>query len=103
MTGDHVVSFQTAAPPLIGEIQGMSHISPKNGQTVSGVEGIEAAKRTLSNSGGFWMQDGGDGNSATSDGIFVFTRTPPTVSVGDLVSVTGRVDEFRRTAPRVLG
>ena len=38
MTADHVVSFSDrGAAALIMQIQGMSHISPKNGQTVSGV------------------------------------------------------------------
>ncbi len=40
--------------------------------------------------GGFYIQDPtGDGDPATSDGIFVFTGTADTVSVGDLVRVTG--------------
>lgn len=50
--------------------------------------------------GGFYMQDAtGDGNAATSDGIFVFTGTANTVSVGDLVRVTGFARErFNETA-----
>ena len=44
---------------------------------------------------GFFMQDiTGDGDPTTSDGVFVFTSTAPTVAVGDYVSVTGRVQEF---------
>lgn len=43
--------------------------------------------------GGFYLQDlAGDGDPATSDGIFVFTGTAPgvnTVQVGDVVRVTG--------------
>jgi predicted extracellular nuclease len=36
------------------------------------------------------MQDPtGDGDVATSDGIFVFTSTAPTVSIGDSVSLSG--------------
>ena len=104
MAANHVFSFQTLTPPpLIGEIQGAAHISPKNGQAVAGVQGIVTAKRTLNNSAGFWMQDGGDGNNATSDGIFVFTRTAPAVTVGDLVSVNGSVSEFRPGGAAVPG
>ncbi|HET9673879.1 MAG TPA: Ig-like domain-containing protein [Gaiellaceae bacterium] len=104
MAANYVFSFQTLTPPpLIGEIQGAAHISPKSGQTVSGVLGIVTAKRTLNNSAGFWMQDGGDGNNATSDGIFVFTRTAPAVNVGDLVSVNGSVSEFRPGGAAVPG
>jgi uncharacterized protein len=43
------------------------------------------------------MQDGkGDNNPATSDGIFVFTKTEPEegAAVGNQVSITGFIDEF---------
>ena len=46
---------------------------------------------------GFFIQtptDRSDGDVDTSDGIFVFTGGAPSVSVGDLVDVTGNVDEF---------
>ncbi len=52
---------------------------------------------TRINNNGFFMQDlSGDGNPATSDGIFVFIGTTafPAVAVGNLVSVTARVTEF---------
>jgi len=43
---------------------------------------------------GFYMQDvSGDGDPATSDGIFVFTGSSDLVSVGQLVSVTGVAGE----------
>lgn len=35
-----------------------------------------------------------DGDPETSDGIFVFTGSAPSVAVGDLVDVTGTVQEF---------
>ena len=49
---------------------------------------------------GFYLQDAsGDGNPATSDGIFVFTGTGNTVSAGQLVRVTGFARErFGQTA-----
>lgn len=44
---------------------------------------------------GFYMQDAsGDGDAATSDGIFVFAPGSTDVSVGDLVRVRGTVVEF---------
>jgi len=44
---------------------------------------------------GFYIQDAtGDGNSATSDGIFVFAPNSIDVNVGDVVQVTGKVSEF---------
>ncbi|WP_200841140.1 endonuclease/exonuclease/phosphatase family protein, partial [Geminicoccus flavidas] len=50
---------------------------------------------TALGSNGFYLQDPqGDGNDATSDGIFVFTRVTPTVAVGDELEVAGRVSEY---------
>lgn len=44
---------------------------------------------------GFFIQDTiGDNDATTSDGIYVYIGTAPAVTVGDLVSVTGRVQEF---------
>jgi len=74
----------------IYEIQGAGHLSPFVGTTVktSGVVTGTAFR-------GYYVQDPtGDGNEATSDGIFVFTGDPPSVSVGDLVEIEGSVSEF---------
>jgi uncharacterized protein len=86
----------TIAPPApaarIHTIQGASHVSPLVGQTVSNVPGIVTAIRT----NGFYMEDPlPDSDPATSEGIFVFTSTAPTVAVGDAVRVGGVVAEFR--------
>jgi predicted extracellular nuclease len=44
---------------------------------------------------GFYLQDPeGDGNPATSDGIFVFNGDRNSVALGDLVRVEGRAEEF---------
>lgn len=45
---------------------------------------------------GFYLQDPfGDGDPATSDGIFVYTQKPPTVSQGQCIALTrAYVDEF---------
>ena len=96
MASDRVFSFTTfAPPPAIAEIQGAAHISPKNGQGVTGVEGIVTARRTAGGRG-VWIQDPSpDADLATSDAVFVFTNASPTAVVGDLVNVTGTVTEFR--------
>ncbi|MEN3971800.1 lamin tail domain-containing protein [Sphingomicrobium sp. XHP0235] len=74
----------------IGEIQGEAHVSPYDGLEVT-TTGVVTATDT----NGYYIQDpDGDGNSATSDGIFVFTGGFPSVSVGDLVEVVGTVSEF---------
>ncbi len=78
----------------IYEIQGAGHRSAYDDQQVK-TDGVVTAVDT----NGFWMQDAvGDGNVATSDGIFVFTSSAPTVLVGDKVQVIGTVDEFRSGA-----
>ena len=77
----------------ISTIQGSGHASALDGQTVT-TEGVVIAVDT-NGSRGFYIQDpNGDGDGATSDGIFVFTNAAPTVTVGQLVRVTGVVDEF---------
>jgi predicted extracellular nuclease len=85
-------SFSFTTPVQISDIQGASHLSPLAGRLVSGLAGTVTAK--LGN--GFYLQDQtADGNDATSEAIFVFTSSSPTVAVGDDVLVRGRVAEFR--------
>jgi uncharacterized protein len=93
MTANYSWSFITVAPPThIHDIQGANHTSPKNSQSVSNVQGIVTALR----SNGFYMQDPvPDADDATSEGIFVFTSSAPTINVGDTVAVNGIVSEFR--------
>ncbi|MBK7764884.1 MAG: ExeM/NucH family extracellular endonuclease [Sulfuritalea sp.] len=76
----------------IPQIQGSGAASPLLGQNLT-TQGVV----TRVNSNGFFMQDEvGDGDTATSDGIFVFTGgTPPAAAaVGNLVRVSGAVAEF---------
>ncbi|MEM7585079.1 MAG: hypothetical protein AAF560_16935 [Acidobacteriota bacterium] len=77
----------------IFDIQGSGSSSPLAGQTVTTEDNIVTAVRAE----GFFIQtpDARDDlDPDTSNGIFVFTDTPPTVSVGDQVDVTAEVDEF---------
>jgi uncharacterized protein len=77
---------------LIRAIQGSAHLSPLNGSSVSNVRGVVTAKR----SNGFWFQDPcPDAANATSEAVFVFTSSAPTVNVGQEVAVAGTVSEFR--------
>lgn len=79
-------------PETITQIQGSHHISSFDGAKVNGVEGVVTAV----SSSGFWLQSTTpDDDEATSEGIFVYTRSKPTVAVGDTASVDGVVDEFR--------
>ncbi len=74
------------------EIQGSGPASPLDGSKVS-VEGIVTGDFQGNDElKGFFIQDpGGDDDSTTSDGIFVYSSTD--VSVGDAVRVAGEVDE----------
>jgi predicted extracellular nuclease/2',3'-cyclic-nucleotide 2'-phosphodiesterase (5'-nucleotidase family) len=86
-----VAVFEFKPPVRIADIQGASHTSPLVGQTVSDVFGVVTAV----DSNGFYLQDPNpDDNDATSDGIFVFTSSTPTVKIGDAVNVSGTVSEF---------
>ena len=74
----------------IYDIQGAGHVSAFVGEEVM-TSGIVTAV----DSNGFYVQDpDGDGDIATSDGIFVFTGGAPSVLVGDAVRLTGTVSEF---------
>lgn len=68
---------------------------PEDALTVSGETVTTAGIVTAVDRNGFFLQDPvGDGNSATSDAILVFTDATPSVAVGDAVEVTGAVAEF---------
>ncbi len=74
----------------IYKIQAAAFTSPLVGQSVTTTGIITAV-----DSNGFYLQDAtGDGNTATSDGIFVFTSSRPSVIIGDAVQVAGTVGEF---------
>lgn len=80
---------------LISAVQGSGNTTPLNNQSVQ-IEGIVVGDFQGSTGlKGFFVQDAGDGNAATSDGIFVFedTATPANVSVGDRVRVMGTATE----------
>lgn len=82
----------TPVAATIPAIQGTGATSTMVGQLV-----ITRGVVTRVNSNGFFVQDlNGDGNPATSDGLFVFTSTTvyPDAQPGNLVEVTGAVAEF---------
>ncbi|WP_118857540.1 Calx-beta domain-containing protein [Sphingomonas mesophila] len=82
-------------PLTIMQIQGEGHVSQYDGQPV-----ITSGIVTAVGANGFYLQDAtGDGNAGTSDALFVFTRTAPTVAVGDKLTVQGRVSEFGNDLP----
>ncbi|WP_218082253.1 endonuclease/exonuclease/phosphatase family protein [Anthocerotibacter panamensis] len=93
------VSCSLAGSVRIHDIQGSTHISPRVNQAVSAIPGIVTAIHLNSsrNADGFYFQDPdgcADTNSSTSEAVFVFTSTAPTVAIGDSVLVSGTVQEY---------
>jgi hypothetical protein len=85
----------TPGPLAIHDIQGTGFLSPQAGNAVTNVPGIVTGVRSAGSSKGYWIQDPNpDTNPATSEGIFVFTSSAPTVAPGDSVLVSGKVQEF---------
>ncbi|KOX24956.1 MULTISPECIES: endonuclease/exonuclease/phosphatase family protein [unclassified Streptomyces] len=94
LAGSASASAEDGAGVRIHDIQGTTRVSPLVGQQVTGVTGIVTGVRAYG-SRGFWIQDPTpDANPATSEGLFVFTSSVPTVAVGDAVSVNGTVTEY---------
>ncbi len=93
-TADAAEGAASADPIRIHDIQGTTRISPLVGKQVAGVAGVVTGVRTYG-SRGFWIQDPDtDDDDATSEGVFVFTGSVPTVAVGDAVTVSGLVGEY---------
>ncbi|WP_406329034.1 endonuclease/exonuclease/phosphatase family protein [Streptomyces sp. NBC_00203] len=84
-----------AATVTISAIQGSTRVSPYSGSSVT-TTGIVTAIRSTGSSRGFWIQSAsGDGNAATSDAVFVYKgSTTPSTTVGNSVTVTGKVSEY---------
>jgi predicted extracellular nuclease len=82
-------------PYAIAEIQGDKNISPHERENVS-ITGIVTARTKT----GFFIQspdDKTDNNPATSEGIFVFTKSvpPADIAVSSMITVSGEVQEYR--------
>ena len=93
--GEHCLSAPPPPPVVaaIHEIQGSGLASPYAGQSVETLGNIVTAVDT----NGFFIQapaSAVDADPLTSEGVFVFTSSAPTVQIGDVVNVTGTVSEF---------
>jgi len=81
----------TAPPVTIMAIQGHGAASPRVNETVTTAGNIVTAVGAK----GFFMQDpNGDGDVSTSDAIYVYTGSTPTVARGNVVTVSGKVQEY---------
>lgn len=81
----------------IHDIQGKGHESPLKDQNVKDVEGVVTYKYDIGESNYFHMQsqeDDYDGDPRTSEGIVIYTGKKEDVEIGDLVSISGTVDEY---------
>lgn len=87
----------------IYDIQGAGHVSAYDGQQVTTIGVVTAIDK---DNNAYWIQDpNGDGDRNTSDGIYVFVNgaLPSAIAVGNLVRISGTVDEFQPGGAANLG
>lgn len=93
--GDDAAACALPFTPIYA-IQGSGSAAAITGQVITTgvvIGDYEGSAATLR---GFYLQDAsGDGDPATSDGIFVFNGNNNDVSLGDIVRVTGTAAEFQ--------
>lgn len=101
MLADYTFTFTAITPPEscgdeytpIYEIQGTGETSPLAGDILA-TEGVVVGDFQVGGKGGYYIQEpDGDGEPATSDGIFVYNTTTA-VNVGDRVRVRGKAVEY---------
>ncbi|KAK3987113.1 Endonuclease/exonuclease/phosphatase [Cladorrhinum sp. PSN332] len=86
-------SLQSLASALtIAEINGNKFISPYSGETVTNLTGLIIARGPS----GVWIRSTTpDDDRATSEAIYVFGSIASTAVVGDIISLDGKVTEYR--------
>ncbi|SCX57156.1 hypothetical protein SAMN03159343_3595 [Klenkia marina] len=92
----------TAPAQTIGSVQGNGATSPVAGTRVT-VRGTVVGDLQAGGLGGFHVQDAGDGDPATSDGVFVYAPGGRDVALGDVVTVTGTVAEYKAARDELPG
>ncbi|KAF5339002.1 hypothetical protein D9611_008738 [Ephemerocybe angulata] len=88
------VSLSAVSSTTIAEIQGSTWHSPLTGQTVHNVTGTVTAKTTS----GFYIVGEKSDDVRVSNGLYIFTSAATVlnaVAVGDAISLSGKVAEFR--------
>lgn len=77
----------------IAEINGNRFISPYSGETVTDVEGLVTG---VSKDGLFLRSTQPDDDESTSEGLYVYSSSAAEqVAVGDIVTLSGKVSEYR--------
>ncbi|KAH8104716.1 DNase I-like protein [Cristinia sonorae] len=90
-----LLSIPLTSSVAVTDIQGPAWLSPLVGQTVNNVTGIVTGK---SKSNGFFISGTPSKDRRVSHGLTVFTTSASILSqvnVGDLISLSGKVSEFR--------
>ena len=83
----------TVSATTIAEINGNRFISPLNGTSVTGVEGLVTA---IGKNGVFLRSTTPDDDPTTSESLYVYTTAlQKQVKVGDIITVDGKVQEYR--------
>ncbi|WP_249353840.1 ExeM/NucH family extracellular endonuclease [Microbacterium sp. 2FI] len=77
----------------ISSVQGDGAASDEVGEVVR-IQGTVVGDFQTGGFNGYYVQDAGDGLTATSDGIFVFAQAGVEVKSGDVVNVVGTVSEY---------
>lgn len=95
-------AFEAEEPPAdlacdsdavaIGAVQGTTDTTPLDGEVVT-VRGTVTGDWQVGGLDGVTIQDAGDGDDATSDGIFVYAPGAEDVAEGDLLTVAGTAGE----------
>lgn len=88
---DHGQCGDPATP--IGTVQGTGDETEMDGEIVT-VEGVVVGDFQEGGFNGFFVQDAGDGDPASSDGIFIHAPGGAEVGMGDELRVTGTAGEF---------
>jgi hypothetical protein len=91
------LGFLSAVSALtISEINGINFLSPYAGQSVTNVTGLVTAK----GSSGFYIRSTTpDSDPRSSESLYVYSSSAAkTVAVGDLITLGGKISEYRSTA-----
>lgn len=91
--GPLFAAISGAAAVTIAEINGDRFISPYNGKAVTGLEGLVTA---VTSSGIYLRSTNPDDDVTTSESLYVFgSNTAKQVAVGDIITLDGKVTEYR--------
>ena len=88
-------SVSTGFAQSIAEINGIRFLSPYRNQVVNNVTGLV----TATGPDGFWLRSTEpDDDDLTSESIYVFSSGNVTATVGNIITLNGRVSEYRSSS-----